>query len=141
MGLTPPAGWPNWAALPLWALLAWLQVVNPLIKISGDELYYRGYLLPKMSVAFGRAAWPINALLFVFKQSPQTWLAFRLENLAPAFAATYYGQCCQLWAALLLRYIGSAVMLTFWLSQTWRGRLAPKSGWQRPKLWRRLRGC
>jgi hypothetical protein len=113
--LTPPAGWPNWATLPLWALLAWLQVVNPLITILGEELYYRGYLLPKMTGAFGRAAWPLNALLFVLKQSPQAWLAFRLENVATTLAAAYYGQRRQLWASLLLRYIGSAVMMTFWL--------------------------
>ncbi len=115
--LVSPSGWPNWATLPLWALLAWLQVVNPLITILGEELYYRGYLLPKMNVAFGRAAWPLNALLFVLKQSPQAWLAFRLENVASAFAAAYYGQRRQLWASLLLRYIGSAVMVTFWLGQ------------------------
>jgi ABC-type multidrug transport system fused ATPase/permease subunit len=117
--LAPPAGWPDWATLPLWALLAWLQVVNPLITILGEELYYRGYLLPKMQGlrpgVFGRLAWPLNALLFVLKQSPQAWLAFRLENIAAAFAAAYYGQRRQLWASLLLRYIGSAVMVTFWL--------------------------
>jgi hypothetical protein len=55
-------------------------------------------------------------LLFVLKQSPQAWLAFRLENIATTFAAAYYGQRRQLWASLLLRYIGSVVMLTFLLS-------------------------
>jgi hypothetical protein len=114
--LAPPAGWPNWATLPLWALLAWLQVVNPLITILGEELYYRGYLLPKMMGAFGRLAWPLNALLFVLKQSPQAWLALRAENVATVLAAAYYGQRRQLWASLLIRYIGSAVMLTFLLS-------------------------
>jgi len=51
-----------------WILAAWLPFW--LVNILGEEFLWRGVVLPRQEVAFGRAAWLVNGL---------GWLAFHLS--------------------------------------------------------------
>jgi membrane protease YdiL (CAAX protease family) len=57
----------NWGAL---ALLVLLLVLNTVI---GEELLFRGLLLPRMAGAFGRADWLANAALFGLYHLHMPW--------------------------------------------------------------------
>jgi membrane protease YdiL (CAAX protease family) len=56
-----------------WWLLA-LLVINAVFNtIFGEELLFRGVLLPKMQGAFGRWSWVANGVLFGFYHLHQPW--------------------------------------------------------------------
>lgn len=48
----------TWATA--WLLLAWLPLF--FFNIVGEEFWWRGYLLPRQEVYFGRAAWLVHGL-------------------------------------------------------------------------------
>jgi membrane protease YdiL (CAAX protease family) len=41
--------------------------IGLVFNIVGEEIYYRGYLLPRMRGVFGRADWVVNGILFTLK--------------------------------------------------------------------------
>ena len=43
-------------------------------NILGEDLYYRGFLLPKMRGVFGRWDWVANGVLFTLKHVYQRWM-------------------------------------------------------------------
>ena len=45
-----------------------------IFNIVGEELYYRGLLLPKMRGVFGKWDWVANGILFTLKHVYQRWL-------------------------------------------------------------------
>lgn len=47
-----------------WGWLAVLLAIAALSTVLGEELLFRGYLLPRMASAFGRWDWLANAMLF-----------------------------------------------------------------------------
>ena len=54
----------------------WLIVVyflGWLLNILGEEFWYRGWMLPRQEVAFGKFAWIINGLMFNFQHTYQPW--------------------------------------------------------------------
>jgi uncharacterized protein len=57
----------NWGVL---AILVLMLVFNTVI---GEELVFRGLLLPRMAGAFGRADWLVNALLFALYHVHMPW--------------------------------------------------------------------
>jgi membrane protease YdiL (CAAX protease family) len=64
-------------------------LIGLVFNIFGEEIYYRGYLLPKMRAAFGRWDWVANGVLFTLKHVYQRWLwpGILIGGLAFAFAA------------------------------------------------------
>jgi len=64
-------------------------VIGLVFNIFGEEIYYRGYLLPRMRAAFGRWDWVANAVLFTLKHVYQRWLypGILVGGLCYAFAA------------------------------------------------------
>jgi membrane protease YdiL (CAAX protease family) len=42
--------------------------------VLGEELLFRGYLLPRMNGAFGRGDWVVNGLLFTFYHLHVPWV-------------------------------------------------------------------
>ncbi|MEK7786253.1 MAG: CPBP family intramembrane glutamic endopeptidase, partial [Chloroflexota bacterium] len=96
---------PEWApdlfTFPLWAVLIMVQLVAPLFVVFGEEVYYRGYLQPKMKAAFGSNDWLANAGLFVLKQAYQPWFAFRPANIIAAFLFAHYGRKRQVWLSIV----------------------------------------
>jgi membrane protease YdiL (CAAX protease family) len=53
------------------AILATLMVFN---TVLGEELLFRGYLLPRMKGAFGRRDWLANGVLFAFYHLHMPWV-------------------------------------------------------------------
>ena len=62
-------------------------VVGLVFNIFGEELYYRGFMMPKMRGVFGRWDWVANGVLFALKHFYQRWVYISLlpGGLALAF--------------------------------------------------------
>lgn len=56
-----------------WALLALVLVMLVLNTVIGEELLFRGVLLPRMNGAFGRADWVVNAVIFGLYHLHEPW--------------------------------------------------------------------
>jgi membrane protease YdiL (CAAX protease family) len=91
-----------------------------LINVAGEEIYYRGYLLPRMRGAFGRGDWVINAVGFAAKHLYQPWTmpAVLVGGLAFSFAA---GPLRSLPAAMALHWIGNYLLISVALSLAMTG--------------------
>lgn len=105
-GFVPPSWWPP-ASNPLVevngaadvypdvaldgnVLFVFLYFVITLVfNVFGEEIYYRGYLLPRMHGVFGRWAWVANGIGFTLKHLYQRWMypGILVGGLAFAFAA------------------------------------------------------
>jgi membrane protease YdiL (CAAX protease family) len=57
-----------------WALYALVAVELALNTFLGEELLFRGLLLPRMRQAFGRADWLVNAMLFGLYHLHEPWV-------------------------------------------------------------------
>ncbi len=125
-GFTPPAWWPaasnpaiqvSRAAdvfpdvhLPgnfLFVLLYF--VIGLVFNIFGEEIYYRGVLLPRMRGVFGRWDWVANGVLFTLKHIYQRWLypGILLGGLGFAFAA---GPLGSLPLAMVYHWLGNFLL-------------------------------
>ena len=61
-------------------------------NIGGEELWWRGYVLPRQELAFGRITWVVHGLLwsvFHLFMQPSLWDAVRMEisGVALSFVA------------------------------------------------------
>lgn len=56
-----------------WGLFALVVAMFALNTFLGEELLFRGLLLPRMRGAFGRADWVVNAALFALYHLHQPW--------------------------------------------------------------------
>ena len=85
--------------------------VTLIFNIFGEEIYYRGYLLPRMRVAFGRWDWVANGVLFTLKHVYQRWLypGILVGGLAFAFAM---GPLGSLPLAMIYHYVGAQLFGT-----------------------------
>lgn len=75
---------------PLWpTIVLALMVLN---TVLGEELLFRGLLLPRMSGAFGRWDWPTNGLLFALYHLHQPWSipGALVDTLALSYPARRY---------------------------------------------------
>ena len=81
-------------------------VVGLVFNIFGEELYYRGFLMPKMRGVFGRWDWVANGILFTFKHVYQRWLypGILVGGLGFAFA---FGPLGSLPLAMIFHWIGN----------------------------------
>lgn len=81
-------------------------VVGLLFNIFGEELYYRGFLLPRMRGVFGRWDWVANGVLFTLKHVYQRWLypGILIGGLSFAFAA---GPLGSLPLAMVFHWVGN----------------------------------
>lgn len=78
-------------------------------NILGEELYYRGYLLPRMRGVFGRWDWIANGVLFTLKHIYQRWLypGILAGGLAFAFVA---GPLRSLPLAMIFHWVGNFLL-------------------------------
>ena len=81
-------------------------ILGLVFNIFGEEIYYRGYLLPKMRGVFGSWDWVVNGVLFTLKHVYQRWLypAVLIGGLAFAFAA---GPLGSLPLAMVYHWVGN----------------------------------
>ena len=98
-GLSP--GYPlsgSYALLPLMA-------VTLLLNILAEELYFRAWMLPKLS-RFGAWSWVMNGSLFALYHSFQIWLLPVLWVASLFFAWVVYSSK-SLWPALAAHLVGN----------------------------------
>lgn len=88
--------------------------ITIIFNIFGEEIYYRGYLLPRMRGAFGRWDWVANGVLFTLKHVYQRWIypGILVGGLAFAFAA---GPLGSLPLAMIYHYVGAELISTIFL--------------------------
>ncbi len=81
-------------------------VIGLAFNIICEEIYYRGYLLPRMHGAFGRWDWVANGVLFTLKHVYQPWLypGILVGGLCFAFAA---GPLGSLPLAMVYHWVGN----------------------------------
>lgn len=122
-GFTPPEWWPaasnptlkvssaadvfpdiNLRGNYLFVLLYF--VIGLVFNIFGEEIYYRGYLLPRMRGVFGQWDWVANGILFTLKHIYQRWLfpGILVGGLGFAFAA---GPLGSLLLAMVYHWVGN----------------------------------
>ena len=75
-----------------WWVLIYYAVVILLCNIGGEELWWRGYVLPRQELAFGRAAWVVHGIawsLFHLFMQPTLWDTVRMavSGVALSFVA------------------------------------------------------
>lgn len=54
----------------------WIVVIyfaGWVLNILGEEFFYRGWMLPRQEVAFGKYAWLVNGTMFTFQHFMQPW--------------------------------------------------------------------
>jgi membrane protease YdiL (CAAX protease family) len=92
-----------------YAFLVIFFLVGLVFNIVGEELYYRGFLLPRMHGVFGRWDWVANGIGFALKHIYQRWLypALLIPGLAFAFVG---GPVGSLWLAMIFHWIGNFLM-------------------------------
>jgi len=89
-------------------------VITLVFNIVGEEIYYRGYLLPRMRGAFGQWDWVANGVLFTLKHVYQRWLypGILVGGVAYALAA---GPLGSLPLAMLYHWVGNFLFNTVFL--------------------------
>jgi membrane protease YdiL (CAAX protease family) len=95
-------------------------VIGLVFNVFGEELYYRGFLLPRMRGVFGRWDWVANGVLFTLKHVYQRWLypGILAGGLGFAFAA---GPLGSLPVAMLYHWLGNFLMQMVFLFQAAAG--------------------
>jgi membrane protease YdiL (CAAX protease family) len=75
-----------------WGWYALLLAMFLFNTVLGEELLFRGYLLPRMNGAFGRGDWVANGLLFTGYHLHVPWVmpATLLESFLLAYATKHY---------------------------------------------------
>jgi uncharacterized protein len=75
-----------------WEWFAVLVVVWVFNTVLGEELLFRGYLLPRMAGSFGRADWLVNGVLFAGYHVHMWWSipAILLDALTFALPSRYF---------------------------------------------------
>ena len=70
-----------------WGWFAVVVVLAIFNTVLGEELLFRGFLLPRMNGAFGRFDWVVNGILFAAYHLHEPWVF--LSPLADAFVLAY----------------------------------------------------
>ena len=94
----------NW----LWfALIVVMAVFN---TVLGEELLFRGLLLPRMRGAFGRADWVANGLLFAVYHLHMPWVIPKalFDTLALAYPSRRYRSA---WLGILVHSVQSVLIV------------------------------
>jgi membrane protease YdiL (CAAX protease family) len=72
-----------------WWIVVYYAVVMLIVNIGGEELWWRGYVLPRQERAFGRRAWVVHGILWsafhIFMQ-PTLWDTARMAVTGTALA-------------------------------------------------------
>lgn len=125
-GFVPPSWWPA-ASNPLvevngaadvfpdvnlvgnFGFVSLYLVIGLVFNVFGEEIYYRGYLLPRMHGVFGRWDWVVNGVGFTLKHVYQRWLfpGIFVGGLTFAFVA---GPLGSLPLAMAYHWIGNFLL-------------------------------
>lgn len=69
-----------------WIVLVYF--IGWFFNIFGEEFWFRGYILPRQELAFGRSAWLVNGLMFTLNHLWQPWILIAIlpSSLLLAYA-------------------------------------------------------
>lgn len=75
-----------------WTWVALIVVLGLFNTVLGEELLFRGFLLPRMNGAFGRRDWLVNGVLFAayHLHEPRVVLSPLVDSLAIAYPTKRY---------------------------------------------------
>ena len=93
------------------AWLIGLYGISLVANIFGEELLWRGYLLPRQERVFGKWAWLVNGILWIFilhLMMRWMWLILLPTGLLTPFIAQYVKNT---WAAIIIHGFGNGVFL------------------------------
>ncbi len=98
-----------------WRILIYYAVLILVCNIGGEELWWRGYVLPRQELAFGRSAWVIHGIcwsVFHLFMQPTLWDTTRMAitGVALSFVAQ---RTRSTWPGIVGHSFGN---LTFFLS-------------------------
>lgn len=92
-----------------WIVPFWAAAL--LVNIGGEELLWRGHVLPRQEAVFGRRAWLVNGLLWAYVVHAFMWWNFvtllPTSLLAPYLAQRFETTC----AGIAVHGIGNAIWL------------------------------
>lgn len=93
-----------------WWILALALFSSAFNYVLGEELLFRGVLLPRMQGVFGRWDWLANGILFALYHLHKFWAMplVLLTSLPFSWAARRY---CTIWFAICLHAIEGAIVL------------------------------
>ena len=102
----------------------WYGVVVVMLlfnTVLGEELLFRGLLLPRMSRAFGRADWLINGVLFALYHLHMPWVipAGVLDAFWFAWPTKYFRSA---WIGIVVHSTASVLILVLLLPVVWAPR-------------------
>ena len=107
--LPPPDGWPTEAFSfplrrpgPLFLLLA---LFTGVLNIVGEDLYYRGTLIPKLHGLFGKWAWLAGGIIFAVKHCYVWWELASEPGVIGLVGAYIFGPLGSLPVAMLIHFI------------------------------------
>lgn len=76
-----------------WGLLLYFQTGLFVFNILGEELWWRGYILPRQELAFGRYTWVVHGVLWaLFHAFYHTTLGILLSYLPITLGVSYVAQ-------------------------------------------------
>ena len=93
-----------------------LYAVSLLANILGEELLWRGYLLPRQELVLGRWAWLANGLLWIIVFHAMfrwMWIALIPTGMITPCVAH---RVKSTWASIIIHGFGNAIYLTLLLS-------------------------
>jgi membrane protease YdiL (CAAX protease family) len=104
----------NWGILALWLPLT-------LVSMVGEEFMWRGYILPRQELRFGRWAWVVNGLMWAFlvhacmkwafigmlpSMLLTPWIAQKLKNTNASLFVHVFGNVVLFWMFLISGVLG-----------------------------------
>ena len=104
-----------------WWILVYYAVVILVCNIGGEELWWRGYVLPRQELAFGRATWVIHGILwsvFHLFMQPTLWDTVRtaITGIALSFVAQHTKST---WPGILGHSFNKGIWILPRLSNHW----------------------
>lgn len=93
----------------------WLIIVyfiGWLLNVVGEEFWFRGWMLPRQEVAFGKYAWLVNGLMFNFQHLYMPWnlLAMLPGSLFISYAVQRQGKT---WMSIIWHGLVNLSLLLF----------------------------
>lgn len=99
MGITVAGNWP----------VVIIYALGLVINIMGEEIYMRGYILPRQILSYGRWAWVVHGILWTLFHFFQRWTYLQILPIALALSyVTYRTRNTSI--AIAAHYIGNGML-------------------------------
>ena len=110
-----PWGFHGYSLAGAWWILIYYAVLILVCNIGGEELWWRGYVLPRQELAFGRSAWIVHGIAWsVFHLFMQPTLSDTIRMAITGVALSFVAQRTRsTWPGIVGHSFGN---LTFFLS-------------------------